>query len=142
MGPIGLWVYANHFLGAAKALPEPTVRFEPVRYYLICHSIELSLKAFLSLKGATMVELSDPDYGHKLQKILTDANKKSLQSTVSLSAEQLTEISKAEYYYKGKVFEYPAVGEAINSYPELPDSEILFSAATRLVESLEKLCKQ
>lgn len=51
MGPIGLHMYANSFLKAAQALPPPSVPFEPVRFFLVCRSIELVLKAFLSSKA-------------------------------------------------------------------------------------------
>ncbi len=49
----GHWLrnYAADFLAAAEAFQAPEHRFSPVRYYLICHSIELSLKAFLVTAG-------------------------------------------------------------------------------------------
>lgn len=39
---------------AARALSKPKVPFEPARPYLVCHAIELGLKAFLSLRGASI----------------------------------------------------------------------------------------
>jgi hypothetical protein len=135
MWPVGLWVYANAYLRAATAIPALEAPYELVRYYLACHSIELSLKAYLSLHGATMVDLSESAYGHNLDAILTAAEKKGLQSYVRISAEQRAEICKAATYYAGKVFEYPAMGEACVGYPNLP-KELLFEAATLLVDSL------
>jgi hypothetical protein len=142
MGPVGLWVYANAYLRAAAAVPAPEAPYEPVRYYLACHSIELSLKAYLSLHGATMLELADSAYGHNLDAILTAAETKGLQSYVRVSDEQRAEICKAATYYAGKVFEYPAMGEACVAYPSLPKLELLLEAATLLVDSLAQPCKE
>lgn len=141
MGPLGLWVYAEAYLRAGKAVPAPTVPFEPTRYFLICHSVELGLKAFLSVQGSTMLQLADYAYGHNLVSILAAAESQGLFSTVPLSTAQLAEITKASEYYVGKVFEYPAVGEAISAYPSLPDLTTLLDAAELLVKHLEQPCK-
>jgi hypothetical protein len=142
MGPVGLWVYANAYLKAAAAVPAPEAPYEPVRYYLACHSIELSLKAYLSLHGATMLELAENAFGHNLDAILTVAENKGLRSYVRFSGEQRAEIYKAATYYAGKVFEYPAMGEACVGYPNLPQLEILLRVATQLVDSLAQPCKK
>src|SRR3569833_3241482 len=49
----GYWLrhYATDFLAAAQAFEAPENRFSPVKYYLVCHSIELSLKSFLFSAG-------------------------------------------------------------------------------------------
>ncbi|MDP9263753.1 MAG: hypothetical protein M3O85_05475 [Acidobacteriota bacterium] len=142
MGPAGLWVYANAYAKAGLALLAPGAPYEPVRYYLACHSIELSLKAFLSLHGATMLELSENAFGHNLKKILKAAEAKGLQTQVALTQEHRVEIRKAATYYAGKVFEYPAVGEALVGYPRLPKLELLFAAAEVLVDTLEQPCRE
>ena len=140
MGPIGLHLYAQHYLSAAKSLPEPTVPFEPVRPYLVCHAIELALKAFLSLEGKLMVELADGKLAHKLGALLSAAEEASLSKIVSLSDAQENAVRLAETYYAGKVFEYPAVGEAISAYPGMPSLSLLFEVATLLVEQLAIPC--
>ncbi len=142
MGPIGLWTYAHAFEKSASVLSASAVPFEPVRYYLICHSIELALKAFLSLHGATMLELSENAFGHNLQKILEVAESKGLSADVALTPMHRAEIVSASAYYGGKVFEYPAVGEAMSGYPSLPQLEVLLDAGHVLVESLSKLCAE
>lgn len=63
MGPLGLHFYAGAFLDAARSLPPPNDPFEPVRPFLVCHLIELALKAFLSLHGVAMVELAEVPMG-------------------------------------------------------------------------------
>jgi hypothetical protein len=135
-------MYANAYAKAAAALPAPEAPYDPVRYHLACHSIELSLKAYLSMHGATMLELSESAYGHNLETILAAAEAKGLQSQVSISLEHRTEICKSATYYGGKVFEYPAVGEALAGYPGLPKLDLLVEAATFLVESLAQPCRE
>jgi hypothetical protein len=142
MGPIGLWQYAEAYLKAAKAVPLPDVPYEPTRYFLVCHSIELGLKAFLSVQGATMLQLSENAYGHNLDALLKAAEGERLLSTVQLSGSQRDQIAKASDYYAGKVFQYPAVAEALRAYPGLPDIETLFAAAECIVKSLEIACKE
>ena len=140
MGPIGLHVYADAYLSAARSLPKPTVPFEPVRPFLVCHSIELSLKAFLSLQGAAMIELADGSVCHNLESILQKTESKNIDSFVALTRMHKAEIRNASLYYAGKVFEYPAVGEAFSAYPSMPAIEILLEVATLLVDSLHQPC--
>lgn len=142
MGPLGLHMYAQSFLSAARSLPPPTVPFEPARLYLLCHAIELGLKAFLSLRGATMLTLADASNGHNLEAILQKAEKRDLKTTVPFTDGHRAAIRLASIYYAGKVFEYPAVGEAMSSYPSMPPIDIIFDAATVLVESLRQQCRE
>lgn len=140
MGPLGLHFYANAYLDAARALPLSNVPFEPVRPYLVCHSIELALKAYLSLQGALMIDLAEGSYGHNLEAILQRADEKQLDLHVNFTKEQKEEIRKATLYYNGKVFEYPAIGEALSGYPNLPAIDTLIEVATILVDSLRQQC--
>jgi hypothetical protein len=142
IGPVGLWMYANAFVSAAKTLPNPEALFEPVRYYLTCHSIELGLKAYLSLGGASMLDLSEGAFGHNLRAILAAAEAQGLDKSVALSTEQKGEIRNTTTYYNGKLFEYPAYGEALRGYPSLPSLPLLLTAATILVDSLAKPCRE
>ena len=141
MGPVGLWVYADAYIRAGLALPAQEVPYEQVRYYLACHSIELSLKAFLSLHGATMLELSENAFGHNLEAIAVAADTKGLKSQIPLTDSHREEIRKAAQYYVGKVFEYPAVGEALSGYPDLPKLDVLFAAAELLAATLAQPCQ-
>lgn len=144
MGPPALHTYAESFLKAACLLPEPTptVPFDPVRPYLVCHAIELGLKAFLSLNGVLMPKLADSLYGHNLDKILDQAVETGINDKVKLAETHCDAIRLASAYYSGKVFEYPAVGEAISAYPHMPPIETLFDAASILVETLAQPCRE
>lgn len=142
MGPLGLQFYAEMYFAAAKALPTPDVPFEPVRPYLVCHAIELGLKAFLSLKGHQMVNLAEGQFGHKLSAILSEAESAGLLEVVPLTAAHREAIKGAETYYAGKVFEYPAVGEALSAYPGMPPLTLLFEAGALLTSSLAQPCRE
>lgn len=142
MGPLGLHMYAESYLSAAQALPKPEVPFEPVRPYLVCHAIELVLKAFLSLRGVAMVDLADGPYGHNLDALLTKSTEANLAEFVLLPESNSTAILLATKYYGGKLFEYPAIGEALSAYPKMPPVGILFEAAASLVEALRQPCRE
>lgn len=142
MGPVGLHVYAERFLIAAEALPAPEFPFDPVRPYLVCHSIELALKAFLSLHGTPMINMAKRKTGHRLTAVLADAEAKDLNGFVELTGPQREAIAAAEVYYAGKVFEYPAIGDALSAYPALPPLNDLFGAARVLVDGLRRHCME
>lgn len=87
-----------------------------------------------------MIALSNPEYGHNFVKILEQAEPRGLTTMVPLTAEHLSAIRKASDYYSGKVFEYPAVGEAVVCFPNMPPINILLDAASILVQSLKDKC--
>ena len=140
MGAFGLWTYANNFARSAKALPPIVERFEPVNFYLICHALELALKAFLSLEGSKLIDLAGGAYGHDLSKLLAAADSQGLSRYCDVTDEHRLEIIKATTYYAGKVFEYPAMGEALSAYPHLPILSTLVSATDALVAGLQEPC--
>lgn len=47
----GLLRYAEIYLNAYLELSKSNKGYYPIYYYLLCHSIEVSLKAFLYSKG-------------------------------------------------------------------------------------------
>jgi len=67
---------AQVFLCAYRALPEPLPPIPPYdwpRYLLLCHSMELALKAFLHMKGVSEQDMRRR-YGHSLTKLLEAAS--------------------------------------------------------------------
>jgi len=146
MSPIGLHVYAAHFLDAAKAAPvsqqstPARFPFAPARLFLVCHAIELLLKAFPSLKGNSLKSLASNKFGHDLEKLLQDAEECGLGELIQLTPPLVVEIRKASEYYAEKVFEYPALYEAVQAYPRLPDFEPLLEAADALLVALNEPC--
>jgi hypothetical protein len=142
MGPCALHFYAEAYLTAARSLPESVTPFDPVRAYLLCHSIELVLKAFLSLKGALMLELAKSELGHILDTLLEQAEKSQLKEVAILSSPQRAAVLQASNYYAAKVFEYPAIAEAFRGYPAMPSIPLLLGAAAALVDALRQPCRE
>ena len=70
--------YAEQFHDAFHELAERHPNASWPRYFLLCHSIELALKAFLLHRGATLDELKDRGLRHKLDKLVTEAVAKGL----------------------------------------------------------------
>ena len=134
MSAFALHHYADKYLEAAKKLAPIPSEIDPARSYLICHSIELSLKAYLCMKGIKMPEAIK--YMHKLEKILDKCIKLDLSTLVTLSNSEIEEIEKASIYYSGKVFEYPSIVEGITGYGAKPNMQILLEIADRLVQEL------
>jgi hypothetical protein len=145
-GPVGLILYADHFLSAAKTAdnaPPPQLGglFVPARLFLACRTLELALKAFLSLKKCSLEELAGGVYGHDLESLMVEAEKRGLQALFKFEDRQQAEIVRASTYYFEKVFEYPALMEAVHGYPKLPDASLLIDAAEALVSALREPCR-
>jgi len=138
LSPLALHKYAKDFLRAGISLEASCVPFSPVQYYLLARAVELALKAFLSANGITLKELAG--YGHSLVKLLRAAENRGITADVSLGSEHVEEIQRADNYYSEKVYEYPAIWEAIEGYPQNPNLVVLRSAAELLVIRLEALC--
>jgi hypothetical protein len=139
MGAFGLIHYAKDFAAAARSVPA-LEGFRPARYFLICHSIELGLKAFLALQGRPVVELMDA-YGHRLLQALDDAIAQGLLNLAPLTEAQQAEIRGASDAYNGKVFEYPALAVAMEGFRDRPDIEVLMGAADVLIDGLYVICR-
>ena len=143
IGPPFLHIYAADYLVAARAANETDAsRFKPARYFLVCQSIELSLKAYLSLRGRKMVTMAQGAMGHHLDRLLADALDEGLSDLVQLTGDDLDEIRRASDYYGSKVFQYPALGEAVRGYPTLPSIDELLRAAAALVDGLHESCRR
>ena len=76
------YAYADQFYDAFNKLGaehlHPSVSWP--RYFLLCHSIELALKAYLAKLGATTEHLKF-EFGHKLDELVTEAVEKGLSLT-------------------------------------------------------------
>jgi hypothetical protein len=142
MGPLMLHQYAELYCQAAESVQETEHRLNPARGFLICHSLELSLKAILSLHGMTLFELSDVTFGHNLDRLLECVDQNSHAAVVQLTAANRAAIGQASEYYAAKVFEYPALEEAVRGFPEKPDLGHLLEVARSLVDSLRSACSR
>jgi hypothetical protein len=97
LGPYGLISYAKWFSEAAGSTTAPAdaPNFPLVRTFLAARAVELALKAFLALKGRSLLELADGPYGHDLIGLIREAEKLDLKAHVRLNAVQHAEIIKA-----------------------------------------------
>jgi len=97
-----LFSLSDEFLEAARVLqatPPIRVKYSAAVYYLLGHSVELMLKAFLYKCGVPVGELRK--LNHDLRKVVARARDKGLPETICL--EQTLQLADA---YKDKSFEY------------------------------------
>jgi HEPN domain len=116
------WLFerAVEFEKAYHAVPETSL-FSWPRYFLLCHSIELALKAFLALHGK-----SDDDLikiGHDLKKLLKHAKKFGLQLEPD-TQDAIKLLARAHYehwarYPKEEVTQVVAIQQFENNVDEL-----------------------
>jgi hypothetical protein len=94
--PLDLLERAEEFLEAFHQLPpEQEVRrwISWPRYFLLCHAVELALKAFLSRQGIAEETLRKC-FGHKIDKLVAEAMSRSL-GIQQLHADKLKRLSEA-----------------------------------------------
>lgn len=89
-----------------------------VKFYLLAHSIELSLKAYLRFKGYKVTDLKK--LGHSLTRIYRELSSK---FDYKLDEKPFAYIKIIDPYYKNKQFEYPVTG--YKDVIELKDLEII-----------------
>lgn len=130
---LGFYLAAGDFLVAARA-SAPLMRPRSfVGHFLCCQSIELSLKAFLSLKGYERDRMKR--LGHKLKALFDAAVPFGLAHVVSLEANDRLLLGEASDWYDssgGKRFQYFAVRDAVLGYPGAPAVAALEALAGRL----------
>lgn len=134
---MGLWTYSHSFFNAAQELVQSgNAAVLSPSYYLIAHALELSLKAFLRGKGATLDDLKNyRKFGHDLNKCLAGAIKHGLEEFIQLTEEENASIELINDYYKEKELEYIKTG--FKTYPKI---EILLSLEERLLSEIRTFC--
>lgn len=70
--PLDLLNRADEFFQAFKDLPVGSPPSWP-RYFMLCHAIELALKAYLASRGKKIADLKKNPFGHDLKNLLTEA---------------------------------------------------------------------
>jgi hypothetical protein len=134
--PYGLWRYAKDFAvagHAAKRVSEQHL-FAPA-YYLMGHSIELSLKAFLLGRGISLAQLKGRLLGHDLDALFKLSRHHQIGREVKLSKFDGAAIHLLNVEYMTKRFEYIRTGMV-----HVPDWHYVANAADRLVSELESYC--
>lgn len=112
---LGLARYSHEFLEAALAVDERIGRepgYEIVApipaLYLVGHSIELSLKAYLLHKGQTLQTLRR--YDHNLRKCLQAAEALGLSTLLQFSSQEKGAFEILDVLYSTKQLEYIVTG--------------------------------
>ena len=108
------WCKAHEFFEADTYLPEK--RCPIIHFYLLCHSLELCLKAFLADQGIPHKELSQRPFGHDLDRLFRECEKHELGAIFVGMADIRELIQATNEDYNKKHFEYSDKGKL-----ELPD---------------------
>ena len=115
--PIGLTRYAHDFFDSARAVEDQLGKatsfklVSPVpSLYLIGHSIELALKAYLLQHGLTLRELRYKPYSHDLLACQRKAKELGLAAIVSFSSAEEGAVELLNDLYSTKQLEYIVTG--------------------------------
>lgn len=138
MGPTGFVVYARDFLNAYKSF-ETDKPFSPAKYYLVCRSVELSLKSYLLFKNVPIRKVKY-NLSHDLHKILRKSKELGIDAVVRITDEEKAEIEKANSWYNRKGFEYFDIQNIVEGNESLPNLNIMFNLADRLINILKPIC--
>jgi hypothetical protein len=106
-------------------------------YYLVGHSIELSLKAFLLGRGVSIGKLRSKLYGHNLAALLSEARRRKLGNLAKLSRQDIAVINVLNECYGVKELEYAFTGAR-----RLPHYSVTVSLAKHLLDSLDPYCRK
>jgi HEPN domain-containing protein len=133
------WSYAKEFLAAADAVKVPpksnigksAFKLLLPAYYLVGHSVELTLKSFLLAKGYEIDKLKKGPYGHNLEELLREARRRKIGRHVKLSKIEDNAIKLLSRTYSAKKFEYMEYGNY-----HLPEYWYIHTVAQKLVNGL------
>jgi len=137
--PLESLILGREYLDAARrAHPPPTTKLEELRvghstpaFFLVGHSIELALKAFLLGSRVSEEELKHRRLGHNLTALLTRAQALKLASEVALTEEETATIQMLDGIYSAKELEYRVVGMRT-----FPPYALIFAVADKLCTGL------
>jgi len=140
ISPFGFVSYSEDFLNACNS--HVTSRpFSPAEYYLACRSLELSLKAFLLLKGVSRDNLKKRSLWHDLHKILKKCKDLGIRSYVTITNTQESDIDELNKWYSRKGFEYFEIENLVANRMSLPDISSVKELALTLISGLKGPCK-
>ena len=143
--PLGAHRLAGEFLRAALAtspIPDSEVaelrqHISLVGFYLVAHSIELSLKAFLLGRGMPIGKLRSKPFGHNLVSLVTEARRRRLGLVVKLTPKDLLVLDLLNECYSVKELEYAFTGAR-----RLPRYPLAVGVASKLLKGLQPYCRK
>lgn len=103
-------------------------------YYLVCHALELSLKAFLRARGYNDQKLRHLD--HNFKRCLKSAQRNGLANFIAFDETQTKAIKDINRLYKHKEFEYVVFGGTLS----VPRITVLLDAVDEIVEAIRREC--
>ena len=106
---------AAEFLAAARFLCSGNLTSSSPLYFLVCQSIELSLKAYIRGCGLTKEQLVK--IGHDLEKALKKAQSENLSHFCRVTRDQEQAVRMINRYYGGKDLQYTEVGSREKTLP-------------------------
>lgn len=130
-----IWNVAAEYLEAAKTLCREKDKLFSPTYFLLGQSIELALKGLLRGLGASEKDLKD--ISHNLDKALQVAEKKKLQSLITISDEDRENIALLNVSYKSKDLQY-----TLSGFKRYPNLDKVFDIAKRLLDGTKNHCMQ
>ena len=125
------------FSDAARAVIANGNKVSLPAYYLLGHSIELSLKAFLLVRGISLDRLRSKNYGHDLVALLSEARRHRLGNEAPLKPRDIGVIQLLNFDYVAKRYEYR---ESRIYY--IPDASLAQDVTDRLVRGLKDYCER
>jgi hypothetical protein len=126
---------AREFLDAAQLVRQKKSATFPPTYFLVCQSLELSLKAYLRGSGHSDAQLRR--LGHNLDECMSAAKAGGVDDYVSLSPEDVAAVAAINPYYQFKDFQY-----SVSGYKSYPHPDLLIKLAERLWQSLRPFCEE
>lgn len=130
----GLWRFADEYRLAAETVQAASGdKFSAPAMYLIAHSVELGLKAFLRSRGATLGDLMDA--GHSLQDLYDEAMRRHLQwlwPEAGMAAETIQQLDEVNRNH--------AMRYIINGSTKAPQWWTVSACAFGLVKTLQRHC--
>jgi len=125
--PLAFRYWASQYY-ICKQQFNPPSRFSPLPYFLLCRSIELSIKSLLLSSGNTK-ETVKRLYSHDIIR----AYNALYEDSRILREEELKELEFANEIYRKKGFEYLIPKDVLSGYNEHPNLEILDGIAKKLL---------
>ena len=124
---------AREFLDAAQLVRAEKPEWFAPTLFLVCQSIELSLKAYLRGSGYSDKQLRR--LGHDLEAGIAAARAAAIEAHVQIDAADVEALTRMNAYYQSKDLQYSTSG-----YKSYPHPDVLFTLAERLWESLRTFC--
>lgn len=135
--PRGMLYWSKEFFEAYKVIRKEKSHFialYQVKFFLLCHAVELLLKSYLQMKGYKVVELRKKRVGHNLSRLIEMVLEK---KEISISKKDHSLLCIVSESYSQKEFEYFERG-----YKEIEDIDRLENIFDTLLGKIDPLIQE